>query len=67
MGFGRGSSAGWLRGSPGDLDPGDRRTAAAGLFHRRTAPWAADGLTLLLVAMFPANVHAALYRLLVNI
>jgi uncharacterized membrane protein len=40
--------------------------AAAGLLHRRTAPWAAGGLTLLLVAMFPANVHAALAELMVN-
>ena len=40
--------------------------AAAGLLHRRTAPWAAGGLTLLLVAMFPANVHAALAGLMLN-
>ena len=40
--------------------------AAAGLLYRRTAPWAAGGLTLLLVAMFPANVHAALAGLTVN-
>ena len=33
---------------------------AAGLLLARTAPWAAGGLSLLLVAMFPANVHAAL-------
>jgi uncharacterized membrane protein len=33
---------------------------AAGLLLPRTAPWAAGGLSLLLVAMFPANVHAAL-------
>jgi uncharacterized membrane protein len=33
---------------------------AAGLLWHRTAPWAAGGLALLLVAMFPANVHAAL-------
>jgi uncharacterized membrane protein len=33
---------------------------AAGLLCRRTAPWAAGGLSVLLVAMFPANVHAAL-------
>lgn len=33
---------------------------AVGLLWRRTAPWAAGGLTALLVAMFPANVHAAL-------
>ncbi len=33
---------------------------AVGLLWRRTAPWAAGGLSALLVAMFPANVHAAL-------
>lgn len=33
---------------------------AAGLLWRRTAPWAAAGLSVLLVAMFPANVYAAL-------
>ncbi len=33
---------------------------AVGLLWRRTAPWAAVGLTVLLVAMFPANVYAAL-------
>jgi uncharacterized membrane protein len=32
---------------------------AAGLLWRRTAGWAAAGLALLLVAMFPANVYAA--------
>jgi uncharacterized membrane protein len=32
---------------------------AAGLLLRRVAPWAASGLALLLVAMFPANAHAA--------
>ncbi|KYG04448.1 DoxX family protein [Sorangium cellulosum] len=32
---------------------------AAALLVPRLAPWAAAGLTLLLVAMFPANVHAA--------
>lgn len=32
---------------------------AAGLVLPRLAPWAAAGLALLLVAMFPANVHAA--------
>ncbi|XYI03156.1 DoxX family protein [Sorangium sp. So ce1128] len=32
---------------------------AAALLVPRLAPWAAMGLTLLLVAMFPANVHAA--------
>ncbi|GAA1466638.1 DoxX family membrane protein [Nocardiopsis exhalans] len=31
---------------------------AAGLLWHRTAPWAAAGLTLMLVAMFPANVYA---------
>lgn len=39
---------------------------AAGLLYRRTAPWAAGGLTLLLVAMFPANVYAALAGLMLN-
>jgi len=33
---------------------------AVGLLRRRTVPWAAGGLAVLLVAMFPANVHAAL-------
>jgi uncharacterized membrane protein len=32
---------------------------AAGLLVPRLAPWAAGGLALLLVAVFPANVHAA--------
>ena len=32
---------------------------AVGLLLPRVAPWAASGLALLLVAMFPANVHAA--------
>ncbi|AGP36917.1 DoxX family protein [Sorangium cellulosum] len=32
---------------------------AAALLMPRLAPWAAAGLTILLVAMFPANVHAA--------
>ena len=32
---------------------------AVGLVLPRFAPWAAGGLALLLVAMFPANVHAA--------
>lgn len=31
---------------------------AAGLLWHRTAPWVAAGLTLMLVAMFPANVYA---------
>lgn len=33
---------------------------AVAMASRRLAPWAAAGLTLLLVAMFPANVHLAL-------
>ncbi|MDP4097061.1 DoxX family protein [Paenibacillus sp. P96] len=33
---------------------------AAGLLFRLTVPWAAGGLTLLLILMFPANVHYAL-------
>jgi len=33
---------------------------AVGLLLPRTAPWAATGLSALLVVMFPANVHAAL-------
>jgi uncharacterized membrane protein len=33
---------------------------ALGLLDRRLAPWAARGLGILLVAMFPANVHLAL-------
>ncbi|KOX19655.1 DoxX family protein [Nocardiopsis sp. NRRL B-16309] len=33
---------------------------AAALLWSRTAPWAAAGLAVLLVAMFPANVHLAL-------
>lgn len=32
---------------------------AAGVLWARTAPWAAGGLTLMLVVMFPANVHKA--------
>jgi len=32
---------------------------AAGLLSRRTAPWAAAGLSALLIGMFPANVYAA--------
>jgi len=32
---------------------------AVGLMIPRLAPWAAGGLALLLLAMFPANVHAA--------
>jgi uncharacterized membrane protein len=37
---------------------------AAGLLWHRTAPWAAGGLSLMLVAMFPANVHAAVAGIL---
>ncbi|WP_410655461.1 DoxX family protein [Amycolatopsis sp. lyj-112] len=33
---------------------------AAGMLWSRTAPWAAAGLTLLLLGMFPANVSKAL-------
>lgn len=33
---------------------------AIGLLHRSTAPWAAAGLTLLLIFMFPANVYYAI-------
>lgn len=33
---------------------------AAGLLWSRTAPWAAGGLSALLVALFPANVYKAL-------
>jgi uncharacterized membrane protein len=39
---------------------------AAGLLWRRTAPWAAGGLTALLVVMFPANVYAALEGLMLD-
>lgn len=39
---------------------------AGGIVHRRTAPWAAGGLALLLVAIFPANVYAAQAGLIVN-
>lgn len=35
---------------------------AVGLMVRQTAPWAALGLALLLLAMFPANVYAARQR-----
>ncbi len=34
---------------------------AAGLLIARTTPWAAAGLTLMLIGMFPANVHLASY------
>ncbi|KZB87391.1 DoxX family protein [Amycolatopsis regifaucium] len=33
---------------------------AAGVLWSRTAPWAAGGLTVLLLGMFPANVYKAL-------
>ncbi|MCM3782388.1 DoxX family protein [Neobacillus mesonae] len=33
---------------------------AIGLLRRSTAPWAAGGLAVLLILMFPANVHYAL-------
>lgn len=36
---------------------------AVGLIWTRTAPWAAGGLSALLVAMFPANIYAALENL----
>lgn len=39
---------------------------AAGLLVPRVAPWAAGGLALLLVAVFPANVHAARARLAIG-
>lgn len=39
---------------------------AAGLLYRRTAPWAAAGLGCLLVAMFPANVYAAVADITFN-
>ena len=39
---------------------------AVGLLWRRTAPWAAAGLSVLLVAMFPANVYAALEGLILG-
>ena len=39
---------------------------AAGLLWRGTAPWAAAGLSALLVVMFPANVYAAVEGLTVG-
>ncbi|MFD1214864.1 DoxX family membrane protein [Arthrobacter sp. GCM10027362] len=39
---------------------------AAALLHRRAAPWAAAGLAVLMVAMFPANVYAAVAGITVN-
>lgn len=39
---------------------------AVGLLLRRTATWAAAGLTTLLVLMFPANIYAATQGLMVN-
>src|SRR5437868_6905130 len=46
------------RARRGGQVPHQRR--AAGLLWSRTAPWAAAGLAVLLVAIFPANVQAAL-------
>jgi uncharacterized membrane protein len=39
---------------------------AAGLLRRRTVPWAAGGLSALLVVMFPANVYAAIAGLTIS-
>ena len=39
---------------------------AAGLLLPRTAPWAAGGLAALLVAIFPANVYAAVEGLMLT-
>jgi len=39
---------------------------AAGIVLPRTAPWAAGGLALLLLALFPANIHAARERLTIG-
>ncbi|GGD49796.1 DoxX family protein [Paenibacillus nasutitermitis] len=39
---------------------------AIGLLWRPTATWAAGGLTLMLVAMFPANIYAALEGITTN-
>ncbi|MGG3623395.1 hypothetical protein ABES25_07515 [Bacillus gobiensis] len=39
---------------------------AAGLLWRPTVPWAAAGLSLLLIVMFPANVYIALNGLTTN-
>ena len=39
---------------------------AAGLLVRRTVPWAAGGLAVLLVLMFPANAHAAIEGLTIG-
>jgi uncharacterized membrane protein len=39
---------------------------AVGLLHRRTAAWAAAGLAILLVVMFPANVYAAMQGLMLG-
>jgi uncharacterized membrane protein len=39
---------------------------AAGLLVRRTVPWAAGGLAVLLVLMFPANAYAAIEGLSVG-
>lgn len=39
---------------------------AAGLLLNRTTPWAAGGLALLLVVMFPANIYAAMENIPVS-
>src|SRR5262245_54407452 len=39
---------------------------AVGLLLTRLAPWAATGLALLLVSVFPANVHAARHALTIG-
>jgi uncharacterized membrane protein len=39
---------------------------ALGLLVPRLAPWAAGGLALLLLAVFPANVHAARHALTIG-
>lgn len=39
---------------------------AVGLLYGRTAAWAAGGLALLVLAMFPANVYAALTGLVIS-
>lgn len=39
---------------------------AVGLLVPRLAPWAATGLALLLVSVFPANVHAARHALTIG-
>ena len=39
---------------------------AIGILWQRTAPWAAVGLMLMLVAVFPANVYAARHSLTIG-